>query len=125
MTKATIRTKSGIEVTVEGDKGTIAEIFSLIQKREELKDRFKEFSILRRNELAHGHEPLNLPEKILKLGCEGFFKERRTLSDIQKKLEESGHIYPTTTLSAIVLNLVRRGQLSRLKAGKNWVYINK
>ena len=61
---------------------------------------------------------------ITDLVAEGFFKSRRSLSEIQKKLEETGHIYAQTSLSPILVRLVRkRNSLRRLKEKKGWVYV--
>jgi len=53
-----------------------------------------------------------------------YFKERRTLSAVQKKLEEGGHIYAQTSLSPPLLKLVQNKELRRVKDGKRWVYVN-
>lgn len=56
---------------------------------------------------------------------EGFFKSKRTLSDIQKKLEEKGHIYALTSLSPALLRVVRSRDLGRIKEGGIWKYVNR
>jgi hypothetical protein len=61
---------------------------------------------------------------ILALRDDGFFKARKTLPDIQKKLEEQGHIYAQTSLSPVLVRLVRSKELRRLKEKKGWVYVN-
>lgn len=55
---------------------------------------------------------------------ESFFKEKRSLSDVQLKLEELGHIYPLTHLSTPLRRLVRASELRRMREGKNWIYVN-
>jgi hypothetical protein len=62
---------------------------------------------------------------VLDLIDEGYFKARRSLPDIQKKLEEKGHIYAQTSLSPILLRLVRRKNvnLRRIKDKKGWIYV--
>lgn len=60
---------------------------------------------------------------ILELRDSGFFKERRTLPDIQKKLEELGHIYAQTSLSSPLIRLVKKRELRRLKEKKGWAYV--
>ena len=54
---------------------------------------------------------------------EGYFKARRTLADIQQKLEERGHIYAQTSLSPALVRLTRKRELRRLKTNKGWVYV--
>ncbi len=61
---------------------------------------------------------------ITQLRDEGFFRAKRSLGDIQKKLEEQGHIYAITSLSPILVTLVRRKDLRRVKQGKRWAYVH-
>lgn len=56
---------------------------------------------------------------------EGFFGTKRTLSDVQRRLEELGHIYPQTHLSTPLRRLVMTRELRRLRDSKNWVYVNR
>jgi hypothetical protein len=53
----------------------------------------------------------------------GFFKKPKELSAIRNALQEHGHHYPLTTLSPVMLRLVRRRELRRLKDKKRWVYV--
>jgi len=52
-----------------------------------------------------------------------FFSERRSIADVQRRLEELGHIYPQTHLSTPLRRLVQSRELRRLKEGGNWVYV--
>lgn len=61
---------------------------------------------------------------ITDLADEQFFKTKRMLSDIQKKLEEKGHIYAQTSLSPALVRLVRKKVLRRLREKKGWVYVS-
>jgi hypothetical protein len=126
MAKATIRTKSGTEITVEGDVEAIKDIITTIQRRDELKEHSKEEFIRRRNEIVHDKQkPLNATETILKLKHEGFFKERRAIGAIQGELEKHGHIYPQTSLSGILIRLVRKGELGRVREERGWGYVQR
>lgn len=60
---------------------------------------------------------------ISQLADEGYFKSKRTIGDIQKKLEELGHIYALTSISPILTRLTKKRELRRLKEDKNWVYV--
>ena len=62
-------------------------------------------------------------QHIRSLIAELFFNERRSLSDVQSKLEELGRIYPLTHLSTPLRRLVVAKELRRLRNGKNWVYV--
>ncbi len=58
------------------------------------------------------------------LAAEGYFKSKRSLGDIQKKLEERGHIYAQTSISPVLTRLTRKRTIRRIKEKKGWVYIN-
>ena len=59
------------------------------------------------------------------LAEEGFFRgKKHTIGDIQKKLEEKGHIYAQQSLSTPLLRLTRNKTLRRLKEKSGWVYVS-
>ena len=58
------------------------------------------------------------------LAKEDFFKSKRTLSDVQKKLEEMGHIYAQHSISTPILRLTRSKVLRRIKEKNGWVYVS-
>ena len=60
---------------------------------------------------------------ITELAQEGFFKSKRMLPEIQKKLEQGGHIYAQTSLSPAVLSLTKQKILRRLKENEGWTYV--
>lgn len=60
---------------------------------------------------------------IADLAKEEFFKTKRRLPEIQKKLEEQGHIYAQTSLSSAVLSLTKRKVLRRMEEAKGWIYV--
>lgn len=126
MVKATIKTKSGTEIIIEGDRETINEIVTTIQRREEMREHFREKFQKRHNEMVHGKQkPLSATDMILRLKHEGYFKEKKTLGEIQKELEKHGYIYPQSTLSAIILRLLRKGELGRMRDEKQWRYVQR
>ena len=55
---------------------------------------------------------------------EGYFKSKRSIGDIQKKLEQHGHIYANTTISPCLTRLTRSRVLRRIKENKGWVYVS-
>jgi hypothetical protein len=59
---------------------------------------------------------------ILELKNNGFFSEQRSISDVQRKLEEMGHIYAQTSLSTPLIRLVRSNKLRRVKENDSWNY---
>lgn len=65
------------------------------------------------------------PQQLVKdLADEDWFKTKRTIGDLQKKLEEKGHIYAQESLSTPLLRLTRNKVLRRLKDKGGWVYVS-
>ena len=65
------------------------------------------------------------PQILLKdLAKENFFKSKRTIGEVQKKLEEKGHLYAMTNLSTPLLRLTRDRVLRRIKEKNGWVYVS-
>lgn len=65
------------------------------------------------------------PQTLLQeLADEGWFKSKRTIGEVQKKLEEKGHIYAMTSLSTPLLRLTRSKALRRLKDKSGWAYVS-
>ena len=60
---------------------------------------------------------------VASLAEDGYFKSRRTIGDVQAKLEEGGHIYAMHQLSTPLLRLTRSKVLRRLKEKTGWVYV--
>jgi hypothetical protein len=60
---------------------------------------------------------------ISQLATGGFFKSKRSLPNIQKKLEELGHIYAQSSISPILTRLTRKRVLRRIKEKDGWVYV--
>jgi hypothetical protein len=58
------------------------------------------------------------------LASEGWFKSKRTIGDVQKKLEEKGHIYAMESLSTPLLRLTRNRTLRRIKDKSGWAYVS-
>lgn len=65
------------------------------------------------------------PQKLISdLKDNGFFMEKKSLTEVQKKLEEMGFIYAQSSLSPSLLQLVRNKSLKRNKEEDIWFYIN-
>ena len=128
MAKANIVLPDGTKVMIEGNA---AEVASLLQRfsqpdtgtdtRPKSRTKAKGKSVSKKSRKASRKGPTGL---ILALRDDDFFKSRKTLSDIQKKLEERGHIYAQTSLSPVLVRLVRKKELRRLKEKKGWAYVN-
>lgn len=121
MAKAYITTKKGTTIRVEGDIEDIKEIVTSIKRREDFEERFYLGRALRQNEAAH-HPAVSITDILLKLKSEGFFNEGRTLGEVSKELLDRGFHTPRTTLSTLLIFLVRRGALKREQRDEQWRY---
>src|ERR1700722_9607261 len=114
MPKAHITTANGMKIVIEGDTAEVAAVVNQIQAVHSPAKRGRRTNLVgetkrdqKKRESAKDHITL--------LKEEGFFDKPKSLSEVAKKLEESGHLYPVTTLSGIVLNLVQKRLLARVK----------
>lgn len=119
MAKATVTLPGGAVVTVEG---TSDEVSTLVRQLSGAIP--KERPAVTRAPRANRRSPRGPVGYIRSLKEEGFFKTKRTIGDIQKKLEEQGHIYQQESLSPALVKSVRSRTLRRLKEGGVWKYVN-
>lgn len=116
MAKAHIKTPDGITVEIQG---TPAEISTFV---DELKRKLKIERGTRLRGAASSGRP-RLVDLIASLIDSGFFKKPKSLGSIKAALEEMGHHYPVTSLSAVMLRQVRRRALRRIREKKLWLYV--
>ena len=122
MAKANLTTSSGLKITVEG---TPEEVAALVQKLEgegpaAKKSASAAAAARSRKATTAKAGPASL---IAELIDGGFFKTPQELGAIRMALQESGHYYPVTTLSPLMLRFVRNRQLRRIKDKKRWQYV--
>ena len=117
MTKATIKLEGGTTVTIEGSTQEVTKIISHFRMERVKKQVSKENEIrkIKKKKATASNLMIELRES-------GFFSKPKGLGEIAKALEEKGHLYPLTTLSGIILDLVRAKELGRKKINKKWVY---
>jgi hypothetical protein len=121
MPKAHITTASGTKITIEGDAAEVASVVNQIQsghpvaKREGRRTRAVE-------EKRERKKQDSAKDHIVTLKEESFFDKPKKLAEVAKKLEESGHLYPVTTLSGVMLGLVQKRLLARVKRDGMWMY---
>src|SRR5437867_12015650 len=125
MPTAKITLPNGSIVNVEGTPDEVANLLSLFSAPD-----VKSL----RDAVANSGKPLRQASKgqakgptghIRKLKEEGFFKSKRALPDVQKKLEEMGHIYAQESLSPVLVRLVRARVLGRIKEAGTWKYVDR
>ncbi|PYU30497.1 MAG: hypothetical protein DMG31_13670 [Acidobacteria bacterium] len=121
MAKATIQSRSGAVITVEGTEKEVSKIIALYDSSA---GEAKRNSADRASTAAPGAESKRESASglILELKRDGFFDKPKSLGDISAALEERGFLYPVTTLSGVVLRLLKDSQLRRKKIEKRWMY---
>jgi hypothetical protein len=116
MAKVHITTKEGALITIEG---TPAEVATITEK----------LSRATAPSLHKGSKHRQSKLKPTPMGLLGslidgnFFRKPKDLAAVKVALEEMGHVYPMTTLSPILLRLVRKRQLRRIKEKNRWLYV--
>ena len=115
MAKAQISTPEGMTIKIDG---TPAEILSVVR---DLKERKKKGSSAKRE--SGKTKPSSASNLVESLIDGGFFKKPQGLTEIKRALAEMGHHFPVTTLSGVMLNVVRKKNLRRQKNGKVWSYV--
>jgi hypothetical protein len=120
MAKATIKTASGAIVIIEGTSDEVVEIQAKIlgPKRGTVPA-----ETVKREAKKTGKSLGTATDAILAMRESSFFKKPKSLSEIKMALEEQGMIYPITSLSTMVLRLVRRRNLGRIKMNGTWAYV--
>ena len=120
MAKAHITTPQGIQLKIEG---TAAEITAVLRDLEaQGSSSISSAARRRRTKLKPGR--MLLVDILGSLIDGGFFKKPKDLASIKSALAEMGHHYPVTTLSPVMLRLVRRRSLRRIREQKKWGYVN-
>ena len=119
MPKAVVNTKSGAVVTIEGTQEEVADLLRVLETGTVAR---VQSSAQRPHRPKNGvrHGPAQL---LAELVDESFFSEPKALGAVRSALQEKGHFYPATTLSPLMLRLVRKKELRRIKSGKQWGYV--
>ena len=121
MAKATIKSKSGATITVEGTPQEVSDVISTFEKTTVV-GHAKGAIARAKAEKKTAKKRESASDIIIALREEGFFDKPKTLGAIGDALEERGFLYPLTSLSGIVLGLVKNRELRRKKHERKWVY---
>jgi hypothetical protein len=121
MAKATIKSSTGAVITVEGSEEEVSRILSTYENSNEVGHAKKAAA---RNKAVKRDESkrAGAGDLIVDMREGGFFDKPKGLGEINSALEEKGFLYPTTSLSGVVLGLVKKRLLSRKKLEGRWVY---
>lgn len=121
MAKATIKSKTGAVITVEGSESEVSNILSVFERTATV-GHLKEVVTKNQALKKETKKRLGASDLLINLKEEGFFQKPKNLSEIAKALEEQGFLIPTTSLSGVVLGLVQKRLLRRKKVEGRWVY---
>ena len=117
MPKAVINLKSGSLVTIEGSQEEVADLLARFGEHNGGQARPRGPS--RADSIARP-TPAGLLHELID---DGYFSEPKELSAVRATLQEKGHFYPATSLSPLMLRLVRKKELRRIKSKKHWAYV--
>lgn len=118
MVKANVKTADGTKITVEGTLEEISKIINLYRENKIVTHQKESKKFTKQKASSRP----TLTDKARELIEEGFFDKPKGLANIKQGLEEQGYFVPITTLSPIVLNLVKRKELRRIKQQNKWAY---
>lgn len=121
MAKATIKSKTGAIITIEGTETEVSNIVSVFERTAAI-GHAKEAVTKKHALKKQTKKRLAASDLVVNLKEDGFFAKPRSLADISKALEEQGYLYPVTTLSGVVLGLVQKSVLRRKKIEGRWAY---
>ncbi len=121
MAKATIKSKTGALITVEGSESEVAHIISNFEKTSVV-GQVKQAMARTRAEKTGAKKREGAAELIIAMREGGFFQKPKELGEVADALEEKGFLYPVTTLSGVMLGLVKRRELRRKRQDGRWVY---
>lgn len=117
MAKAHIKRPDGTTIVVEGTSQEVAELVNKIEGEMPSKRRK-----LNSPEKTSNKTEATLTDLLISLVDGGFFKKPKELAAVKTALAELGHVYPVTTISPVLLRLVRRKHFRRIKQDKRWFY---
>ena len=121
MAKATIKSKTGGLITIEGSESEVSNILSVFERNAAV-GHAKQAATKTQTTRKEAKKRLAASDLVIGLKEDGFFEKPKGLAEISKALEEQGYLYPVTTLSGVVLGLVQKKVLRRKKMGKKWAY---
>jgi hypothetical protein len=118
MATASVTLPSGAKVVIEGTQAEVADLLTKLQAGSPHAQQRSEKKTTNASVKREG--PMRL---LIDLIDADFFKIPQELGAVRVALEAQGHFYPTTSLSPLMLRLVRGKQLRRIKNQKRWTYV--
>ena len=121
MAKATIKSKTGAIITIEGTDKEVSSVLANFETAVHV-GRAKEIIKKVGSEKKDQKKRSAASDLIVNLKEDGFFDKPKGLNEIAHALEEKGYIYPVTTLSGVMIGLVQKKLFGRKKINGKWVY---
>ena len=121
MPKATIQSKTGAVITIEGSESEISSILTVFERTAAV-GQMKQTANKERASKKQNKKRLAASDLVLELKDGGFFEKPRGLGDVAKALEEQGYLIPVTSLSGVLLGLLQKRLLRRKKVDGKWAY---
>ncbi len=121
MAKATIKSSTGALITIEGSPSEVSSILNTFERSTAV-GHAKGVVARQQEEKKDSKKRLAASDLVIGLNERGFFDKPKTLGEISGALEEEGFLYPVTTLSGVVLGLVKKKHLRRKKIDGRWAY---
>lgn len=121
MAKATIKSKTGAIITIEGTDKEVSNVLTQFEVASHVateKGKISKSASTKKEKKKRSVAS----DLIIELKEEGFFEKPKSLSEIADALEERGRITPITSLSGVMMTLVQQRYLGRKKKDGKWVY---
>lgn len=121
MAKATIKSKNGATIIVEGTDKEVSTVLTHLENTVVV-GRAKEIASKTGVVKKDQKRRMAASDLIIGLKEDGYFNKPKGLTEIAHALEEKGFIYPVTTLSGVMMGLVQKRLFGRKKMEGKWVY---
>ena len=121
MAKATIQSKTGAIITVEGTDKEVSGILAHFETTAHITS--EKGKVTKHTEAKKDKRKRSAAsDLVVELKEDGFFDKPKGLTEIAHALEERGRITPITSLSGVMISLVQQRFLGRKKLDGKWVY---
>lgn len=121
MAKATVTTKSGVSVVIEGNPEEVALLVQHIEGGPASSTEERQHSLWKAKGTTQKSGISSLLDELID---DNFFGKPKGLGEVKSELETRGHYYELTSLSTPILRKVRAKRLRRIKKDGNWAYVN-
>jgi hypothetical protein len=123
MVKADIQTKDGTKIVIEGSAEEVHKIIAALERKEEAKKQERSVAPKQKTgEVGKSGGGASIRDLVLQIREGGFFDSPKGLADIKEQLQQEGYYFPVTSISPLMIRLVRRKYLTRIKEAGNWKY---